>query len=373
MRNTTIKLLFFFCCFAVNAQKKTIINGTVKPSENNSKIYIQEINSGSQIYKDSATITNGKFQFKLDTKELDIAILKLEKSDKTVGVPFILEEGKTEILFDKDSVQKSKISGTYNNTKFQEFNSKSQVIIGKLKQFEKNNNEKMQTAQQARDTVVINQLMKEYRTIEKDFFAFRKDFIQNNPKAFITLFLMENTIGDPTFNIEEIKNQYDKIDKSLVGNKHAKNIKKAIDNHYATSIGHPAPEFSGPSPEGKTISLKESLGKITIIDFWASWCKPCRMENPNVVALYNELHAKGLNIISISLDKDGEKWKQAIETDGLTWTHISNLKYWEDPIAKLYNVKAIPVMYILDEKGNIVAKDLRGEALKAKIKELLGV
>ena len=134
-----------------------------------------------------------------------------------------------------------------------------------------------------------------------------------------------------------------------------------------------AADFSAKTPEGKTVSLKESLGKVTIIDFWASWCGPCRAENPNVVALYNELHSKGLNIIGVSLDDDATKWKNAIVKDKLTWTQISNLKGWKDPIALNYEVEGIPATFILDAKGNIVAKNLRGDELKAKVKELLGV
>ena len=113
------------------------------------------------------------------------------------------------------------------------------------------------------------------------------------------------------------------------------------------------------------------MGKVTIIDFWASWCGPCRGENPNVVALYKEMHAKGLNIIGVSLDKDAAKWKEAIAKDGLVWPQISNLKFWDEPIAKQYNVESIPATFILDAKGVIVARDLRGDALKAKVTELL--
>jgi thiol-disulfide isomerase/thioredoxin len=117
--------------------------------------------------------------------------------------------------------------------------------------------------------------------------------------------------------------------------------------------------------------LKESLGKVTIVDFWASWCGPCRAENPNVVAIYNELHSKGLNIIGVSLDEDADKWKKAIAKDKLSWTQVSNLKGWKDPIAVQYNIEEIPSTFILDDKGNIVAKNLRGDELKTKIKELL--
>jgi peroxiredoxin len=135
-----------------------------------------------------------------------------------------------------------------------------------------------------------------------------------------------------------------------------------------------APDFSAPNPQGTAVSLKESLGKVTIIDFWASWCGPCRKENPNVVALYDEFHSKGLNIIGVSLDKPEAKeaWIQAIATDKLTWPQVSNLMFWEDPVAKMYGVQAIPATFILDSSGKIVARDLRGAALKAKVQELLG-
>ena len=119
------------------------------------------------------------------------------------------------------------------------------------------------------------------------------------------------------------------------------------------------------------VSLKESLGKATLIDFWASWCPPCRQENQNVVALYNEFHGKGLNIISVSLDENAGKWKEAIAQDKLTWTQVSNLKEMKDPIALQYGVSQIPTTFLLDASGKVVAIDLRDDDLKAKIKELL--
>lgn len=113
------------------------------------------------------------------------------------------------------------------------------------------------------------------------------------------------------------------------------------------------------------------MGKVTLIDFWASWCAPCRQANPEVVALYNEFHSKGLNIISVSLDEDAESWKAAIAADKLVWTQVSNLKEMKDPIALQYGVTQIPTTFLVDVSGKIVAKDLYGDDLKAKIKELL--
>ena len=121
------------------------------------------------------------------------------------------------------------------------------------------------------------------------------------------------------------------------------------------------------------VSLKESLGKVTLIDFWASWCQPCRQENSNVVSFYNEFHSKGLNIISVSLDENKGSWIKAIEEDKLTWTQVFNLKEMKDPIALQYGVTQIPTTFLLDASGKVVAIDLRGNDLKAKTKELLSI
>jgi peroxiredoxin len=177
---------------------------------------------------------------------------------------------------------------------------------------------------------------------------------------------------------------FDNLSSSLKESPKGKEVKAKLDSIYAEyektaylEVGKVAPNFEAPKPDGTIVSLDELKGKVTIIDFWAAWCGPCRRENPNVVRIYNQYHDDGLEIIGVSLDgtsrqKDPKKaWLDAVEQDKLTWNHVSHLQYFNDPVARLYNITSIPATYILDEEGVIVAKNLRGKALELKVKELL--
>ena len=362
--------LLFVACNNLK-DNEFLISGTANGIENGKKVFIEVQTETGTLAKDTAVVTDGKFELKGITKEIDLGFIRIE--NEQINLPLILEEGKIEINIVKDSLHKSTLGGTPNNDKFQKFNTESRAISEKVAKFEKDNGPEMQKAQMSNDTVTINKLLKEYKKFQNEMNDYSKKFIKENPDAYLSVLLLENFLMRQYLTPEEIKSYFEGLDKDVKETKSGKKIKTALDSMSAIVIGKPAPNFSAPSPEGKTISLKESLGKVTIIDFWASWCGPCRAENPNVVALYNEFHPQGLNIIGVSLDKDAAKWKEAIAKDGLIWPHVSNLKFWEDPIAKQYNVQSIPATFILDEKGNIVAKDLRGEELRAKVAALLGV
>lgn len=371
MKKITLLALFTLSIISCNNLKDNefLISGTANGIENGKKVFVEIQDENGVIAKDTGVIENGKFELKGSTDNIDLGFIRIE--NEKINLPIILEEGKIKINIVKDSLQKSTIEGTFNNDKFQKFNNESVAILEKVKKFEKENNPKMQKALTENDTVTVNKIKKEYKNFQNDMNDYSKTFIKNNPDAFISVLLLENFLMREYIPATEIKSFYDKLDKKLVNTKSAQNIKKTLDLMLAVVIGKPAPKFSAKSPEGKLISLDESLGKVTIVDFWASWCAPCRKENPNVVALYNEYHSKGLNIIGVSLDQDAKKWKDAIAKDNLSWIHVSNLKYWDEPIGKQYGISSIPATFILDAKGNIVAKDLRGDALRAKVKELL--
>lgn len=370
------------------SKDKYTISGTAAGFENGKTVILetQDEKGMGLIAVDTVKIENGKFEIKGKVTEPSFHTLQIEGAQGKI--PFILENGDITVVVNKDTIQKSKISGTYNNDEYVKFNEEITKIQKPLMDFQTANMQKMQMAQQTKDTATINGLMKEYTKIQTEIGANSKskyvDYANAHPKAFISVLIIEGMSNDPSVDTKKIETMYNSLDESLKNSKHGKAVKTKIEALKLPSVGTPAAssapaaapakwrtEFSAPNTQGKTISLKESLGKVTIVDFWASWCGPCRRENPNVVAIYSELHSKGLNIIGVSLDEDPVKWKEAIAKDKLVWTQVSNLKGWEDPIARQYKVESIPATFILDESGNVVAQDLRGDELKAKIIELL--
>ena len=359
-----------------------IVSGIVKGIADGKTVVLEKQDEmGQFIPMDTVKVKDGKFMMKGSAKEPEIMLIQVEALEGKV--PFVLENGNINIIVDKDSLQKSKFSGTFNNDVFSKFNDDltkfQKELQKKLMTFQNANMAKMKAAEQAKDTIVINKLMKEYQGMQKEGMEFYVKFAEANPKALLSALIVDSMLNDPAVDIARAKKIYASFSPELKKYKPGKSIQtklnkigKPVTFAAAANVGSVAPDFTAKNPEGKSISLKQSLGKITIVDFWASWCKPCRVENPNVVALYAKFHAKGLNILSVSLDKEASAWKDAIAKDNLTWNHVSNLKEFEDPIALQYGINAIPTIFVLDAKGVIIAIDIRGEELNAKIASLLG-
>lgn len=171
--------------------------------------------------------------------------------------------------------------------------------------------------------------------------------------------------------LEDLKSTRAKISPALADNPYVKDLDGIIKQLENVQIGKVAPEFSLPDTAGVNVSLSDFRGKYVLLDFWASWCPPCRKENPNVVSAYQQYKDKNFTILGISLDKDKAKWMKAIQDDNLTWTHVSDLKYWDSEIPALYGVRGIPANVLLDPNGVIIAKNIKEEALHDKLKEVL--
>ncbi|KKN11286.1 hypothetical protein LCGC14_1028080 [marine sediment metagenome] len=350
------------------------INGNLRGEvENGTQIFLRTIGENNQpVDIDTAKVENGKFKFTgvAETPELNYIFI-----DKLPGyTAIILENGDIQLESQKDSLGYAKIDGTPQNEIFAKYMQKSRELNLQAQSIR----EDMDQANAKRDSATARSLEDEMVELQEEYENFELDYIKSHPEALISALLIDRALGTGAVTVEEAKAMYEKLSPEIKKTKVAITIQERLDskeqseaNAKNTTIGAKAPDFTAPTPDGKELALKDALGKITLVDFWAAWCKPCRAENPNVLRVYEKYHDKGLNILGVSLDRTAEAWKNAIEADGLIWQHVSHVAYFNDPIAKLYNVDAIPAAFLLDENGVIIAKNLRGQALEEKVAELL--
>ncbi len=194
--------------------------------------------------------------------------------------------------------------------------------------------------------------------------------LKNEPLSLGLLNILEGNIFDKDRYFDLYVHVADRLKKEWPHYSHARAFIDMVDKMKKLAVGSPAPEISLPNPEGKIIPLSSLRGKYVLVDFWAKWCGPCRKENPNIVKAYNKYKDKGFTVYSVSLDRTREDWLQGIREDGLTWTHVSDLKFWQSEAARTYNINAIPFSLLLDPNGIIIAKNLRGQALEKKLSEI---
>ena len=365
-----------FGCNQSNKLSKNEYNVTVKAEGvfDGLRAYLKtNENPRNPIATDTAVVYKGGFTFKGQIEGTEMRSLTIDGVNGQTTL--LLEAGNIEVVVYKDSIYKSTVKGSFNNAVFNDYKKQYKAKIDDLTSI------KRSLMESQADPVISNSLKKEMDSLGTELKNFGFNFIKANTNADFSLLLLNRLIDQNGFDLTLASEAYDQIDNSvkikttnnqIISNRIKTKIKSAKKSELVT-IGKIVPNFSAPNPQGELIELNKIKGKVTIIDFWASWCKPCRVENPNLVKLYNEYHPKGLEIISVSLDREAQKdfWIKAIEKDQLNWYNISNLKFWQEPIAKLYGVNSIPATFIIDENGILIAKKLRGAQLDQKIKELL--
>ncbi|MCB9425595.1 MAG: AhpC/TSA family protein [Flavobacteriales bacterium] len=364
-----VLLLAFFTIFLSCQEKKEInfqISGTANNFNEGKAIYLERQKNLSLETVDTAYIEKGKFEFTGDETLPDLYFLRIEgMGDK---IPVIVEKGNIQIELNKDSIFASKVSGTYNNEELHSY--KTGAIAKKRKELN-TVNYLFSKASRDNDQASAQKYSDEYYKIDKEILDLNFNYVKNHPNSFISVLVLSDIIHKSDVDLQQVMKYFNGLSSELKHTVKGKSITDAYENLTRVEVRKKAPFFTGATPDGKALSLTDVKGKVTLIDFWASWCGPCRKESPYLVKTYNDFKDKGLSIISISLDENKDNWKEAITTDHLNWHHVSNLKGWNEPIAQLYNVKGIPAAFLMDENGVIVAKDLRQKDLYNKIAELL--
>ena len=200
------------------------------------------------------------------------------------------------------------------------------------------------------------------------------ELLKQTPASLVLYNLLQDAnLIDKDKNLDLFNVSLQKFKSSWPNYSYTKELDAIVTKMKVTAIGQMAPEIALPNTDGQVVKLSSLRGKYVLIDFWAKWCGPCRRENPNVVKAYHRFKSKGFEVYGVSLDKNKEDWLKAIKEDGLVWTHVSDLKYFDNQAARDYNVSGIPLSILLDKEGRIIAKNLRGPALEKKLEEVLGL
>jgi len=332
---------------------------------------------GANMVVDSAQINNGSFAFTGDVLNPTNAFLVIDhkgvgfnKLDSTADVlSFYIDKGEFAVS-GPDSIAKATITGSKINDENKKLMSELEPVFRHARQLAAETRAASRAQQNTAE--FQNTMQAKYKALQAEQKTILKSFILLNPDSYLSLLAL-SSVGGPAPNPAELDPLYNALSQRLKETETAKVLKKALDDLRSTAIGSIAPDFVQNDVNGVPVRLSSFRGKYVLVDFWASWCGPCRQENPNVVKVYNKYKDKNFTIIGVSLDRaDGKSnWLAAIKSDGLRWTQVSDLKFWNNQVAALYKVTSIPSNFLVDPIGKIIARDLRGDDLENKLKELL--
>jgi len=367
-------LLFILPALAFMPPAKEVkIKGTMKLPDPVQMIYLSYRTADGSVY-DSVKLDNNEFKFEAKVAEPTLAsiIVKFEPENaqarsRSERMQLFLEPGKIQIQI-KDSLKFAKVKGSKSHDAFEAFsellkpfNEKSSALNKEYMEYSKaKDKEGMKKIVEA-----FNQLSEERN--EKVYHT----YLLQNPSSPIALYVLKQYAGydlDP----QKIEPLFESLPAAVRSLPSGVEFKNQIETAKKTAVGAVAMNFTQNDTLDRAVSLSDFRGKYVLVDFWASWCGPCRAENPNVVKAFNNYKDKGFTVLGISLDQPGKKqaWLDAIHKDGLTWTHVSDLKFWDNAVAKQYGIRAIPQNVLVDPQGKIVAKNVRGEELNKKLAEI---
>jgi peroxiredoxin len=287
--------------------------------------------------------------------------------DKKKTLPFFLENSEITITGKFESFDDLIITGSKSQNEFKSLNDSLSPLNLKYSELYK----KYLDARQANIIKKSAELQGQLEAIDNDRRKIQKDFLKTNPGSFVAPLILRNLISltEPS----EMEIYINDLDPAVARSPVIVQLKERVAILKKVEVGQKAPDFTLNDPEGRPVSLSSKIGtNLLLVDFWAAWCSPCRTENPNVVKVWKEFNKKGFDVYGVSLDQKKEDWVNAIADDKLTWTHVSDLLYWSNAAAKLYGVNSIPANFLLNKEGIIIARNLRGEALYTKVKELIG-
>jgi peroxiredoxin len=358
------KLILVFLLIPVGLlaqQKGFVITGTITGLPDNSKVTLTDMNNATDTVA-KATVQKGAFVLKGTVAEPNLHQLNFDVAGKK-AILFMGNETFT-VKGAIDNVQSLEVKGSPTNNDFVEFQNIFNPLFKKLTE----QNQKMAGNPNAQKD---DTLMASYRKTFDAIVSAIDKFILNKKSSPVAPFLLVVTREleqDPN----TLEKRFNSLSAAAQQGFYGKILQQGITDAKVGAVGSEAIDFTQTDPTGKQVSLASFRGQYVLIDFWASWCRPCRQENPNVVSAYQKFKDKKFTVLGVSLDRSREPWIQAINDDKLTWTQVSDLKYWNNEVARKYKIESIPQNYLIDPSGKIVGKNLRGPALEARLCELLG-